>query len=124
MKTSIVLFLSACLSISPVCAPQALAEPATAQSQPHMRAAFEVLSLGHRKQIQDVMALRGHYAGAVDGSYGPATERAIPLTAADFEQIAAGEIHPPKFPLGTREEVARFFDYIISGQADIYLYGT
>lgn len=123
MKTLIILFLSACLSLSSPITLPAGAETAEARSQPQMRAAFEVLSLGHRKMIQDVMALRGHYAGAVDGSYGPATERAIPLTAADFEQIAAGEIHPPKFPLRTREEVARFFDYIISGQADIYLFG-
>jgi hypothetical protein len=81
---------------------------------------------GHALRLKPdhpIGAGQGHYAGAVDGSYGPATERAIPLTAADFERIAAGEIHPPKFPLATREEVARFFDYIISGQADIYLYG-
>ena len=65
---------------------------AIARDIPPLRAAFETLAPSARRSVQDELAIAGFYEGAIDGRYGPRTERGLIAAAAHLSENSGGRV--------------------------------
>jgi hypothetical protein len=85
-----------------------------------LRAAFAALSPDERRAAQSELRTAGLYGRALDGRYGPATERALVLGAALLEDNSRGRIAPR---LATPEGAQAYLRDLAALRLSAWLYG-
>ena len=93
---------------------------AAAQDRRALRAAFDALPASGRRSVQDELAITGLYDGALDGRYGPRTERGLIAAAAHLTRNWSRLVWPDvSSPSGARA----FVQELAARRLSTWLYG-
>ncbi|MFZ1471052.1 MAG: peptidoglycan-binding domain-containing protein [Paracoccaceae bacterium] len=85
-----------------------------------LRRAFDALPAASRKKAQEELQIAGLYHGALDGRYGPGTERALAAGAGFIAFNSRNTVVPD---LLTDAGIAAFLGALGTGGMAAYLYG-
>ena len=101
----------------------ALAGTAGAQSRVRtdwLREGFGYLRPALRGHVQNELRIGGFYQGAIDGRYGPATQRALIAAADHIGRNSRGQV---RIDLTTQSGIVAYYRGLVSGDLAAWLYG-
>ncbi|MFD2738473.1 peptidoglycan-binding protein [Sulfitobacter aestuarii] len=85
-----------------------------------LRQRFEMLPASDRRKVQTELSYAGLYNAAIDGSYGPGTERALVAGARYLEDNSRGRV---RVDLAAAAGVNAYVTGLVNGSYAAWLYG-